>query len=29
MNNIRYFWKMLWSEHADSDNIFVRASFSK
>ena len=29
MNNIRNFWKRLWNEHADSDNIFVRVGFSK
>jgi len=24
MHNIRNFWKTLWNEHADSDNMFVQ-----
>lgn len=24
MNNIRNFWKKLWNEHVDQDNMFVR-----
>ena len=24
MDNIRNFWKMLWNEHADSDNMLLK-----